>query len=79
VIDRELYWRTFQLFENNKHKAMRKGNWKYLQDEKGEYLFDLSVDPQEKSDLKSKQEKRFNMMKLKFADWEKTVLPPTML
>jgi arylsulfatase A-like enzyme len=44
--DRTLYWRIFQ---RNQHKAMRDGNWKYIQDEKAnEYLFDLSNDPSEK-------------------------------
>ncbi len=40
-INRTIYWRTFQ---RNKSKALRDGKWKYLQDEKGEYLFDLSAD-----------------------------------
>jgi arylsulfatase A-like enzyme len=79
VLDRELYWRTFQIHENTKHKAMRMGNWKYLQDEKGEYLFNLSLDPQEKNDLKAKEDKKFKTMKLKFTNWEKTVLPPVPL
>jgi arylsulfatase A-like enzyme len=35
-IDRTLFWRTFQ---RSKHKAVRDGKWKYLKDEKGEYLF----------------------------------------
>ena len=28
------------------------GNWKYLQDEKGEYLFNLVADQEEKNELK---------------------------
>jgi arylsulfatase A-like enzyme len=72
-IDRTLYWRTFQ---RNKQKAVREGNWKYLQDENGEYLFDLVTDPGEKNDLKVKEEIIFNRLKEKFAGWEKTVLQP---
>lgn len=72
-VDRTLYWRTFQ---RSKHKAIRDGKWKYLQDEKGEYLFDLSADQEEKNDLKTKEKKRFERMKAKFAKWEKTVLQP---
>lgn len=72
-IDRTLYWRTFQ---RTKHKAVRDGKWKYLKDEKGEYLFDLNVDKEEKNDLKSKEKKRFEKMKVKLAEWEKTVLQP---
>lgn len=72
-IDRTLYWRIYQ---RRNQKAIRDGNWKYLKDEKGEYLFDLSVDQEEKNDLKTKEIKRFKMMKEKLAEWEKTVLPP---
>jgi arylsulfatase A-like enzyme len=75
-VDRTLYWRTFQ---RSKHKAILDGKWKYLQDEKGEYLFDLSVDQMEKHDLKLKEEKRFEMMKAKYDNWEKTVLQPISL
>lgn len=71
--DRTLYWRTFQ---RTQHKAIRDGKWKYLQDEKGEYLFDLSTDQQEKNDLRLKEEKRFKKMKEMFGEWEKTVLKP---
>ena len=49
---RTLYWRIFQRKQNN---AVRDGNWKWLQDEKGEeYLFDLSIDPSEKNNVKEK-------------------------
>jgi len=72
-IDRIFYWRTFQ---RNKQKAIRDGNWKYLQDEKGEYLFDLVADPGEKNDLKAMEKTIFNRLKQMFADWEKTVLQP---
>lgn len=72
-VDRTLYWRTFQ---RSKHKAIRDGKWKYLQDEKGEYLFDLTADPEEKNDLKTKEKRRLERMKAKFAKWEKTVLQP---
>jgi arylsulfatase A-like enzyme len=73
VIDRTLYWRTFQ---RTKHKAIRDGKWKYLQDEKGEYLFDLSTDQKEKNDLKLKENERFKVLKEKYDNWEKTMLRP---
>lgn len=72
-VERTMYWRTFQ---RNKQKAIRKGEWKYLQDDKGEYLFNLSVDPGEKNDVKESQQDIFNQLKKKFADWELTVLKP---
>ena len=72
-IDRSLFWRTFQ---RTKHKAARQGDWKYLQDENGEYLFDLSIDAAEKTDLKTKASEKFETLKKQYADWESTVLAP---
>ena len=72
-VERTIYWRTFQ---RNKQKAIRVGEWKYLQDEKGEYLFNLVADQGEKNDLKTKQQIIFNQLKKKYANWEKTVLQP---
>lgn len=75
--NRTLYWRIFQ---RNQHKAMRDGKWKYIKDEKGtEYLFDLSLDPSEKNDLKTKQTKVFNQLREKYRLWEATVLQPVAL
>jgi arylsulfatase A-like enzyme len=72
-IERTIYWRTSRFL---KQKAIRDGKWKYLQDEKGEYLFDLSSDEQEKKDVKTEQEVIFTSLKEKYAQWEKTVLTP---
>jgi len=76
VSDRTLYWRTFQ---RTKQNAIREGNWKYLKDEKGEYLFDLSADPGEKNNLKDQQPAKFEALKEKFEKWEATVLKPVPL
>jgi arylsulfatase A-like enzyme len=72
VIERTLYWRTV---ERSHHKAMREGNWKYLQDEKGEYLFDLSSDSSESNNLHEKYRERFERLKNKYEAWEATILP----
>jgi arylsulfatase A-like enzyme len=72
-IDRTLYWRVFQ---RKKQKAVRDGKWKYLIDEKGEYLFDLSIDREEKNNLKDVEKARFEKMKLMLVEWEKTLLAP---
>ena len=71
--DRTLYWRTM---ERSKHKAIRDGNWKYLQDEKGEYLFDLSIDPSEKNNVKEKFPAELEKLKQKYSVWESSVLKP---
>ena len=76
IIERTIYWRIFQ---RRKQKAVRSGEWKYLQDEKGEYLFNLSDDPGEKNDLKANQPAIFNQLKSEYGNWEKTILPPIAL
>ena len=73
-VKRTLYWRIFQ---RRQHSAVLDGKWKWLRDEKGEeYLFDLSVDPSEKNNLKEKFPETFMLLKNKFSAWEKTVLAP---
>jgi arylsulfatase A-like enzyme len=76
LIDRTFYWRVTQ---RNQQKAIRNGNWKYLKDEEGEYLFDLVKDAAEKDDLKEKHAAVFEQLKRKYTAWEKTVLEPTPL
>ena len=71
--ERTFYWRTFQ---RAKQKAIRQGNWKYLQVQNEEYLFDLMADPGEKNNLKASHADIFNRLKNQFAKWEKEVLPP---
>jgi len=73
VIPRVIFWRTFQRI---KQKASRSGNWKYLEDEKGEYLFNLAVDQQEQNDLKAIKGGVFKKLKKEYARWEKMLLPP---
>jgi arylsulfatase A-like enzyme len=71
---RTMYWRIFQ---RNQHKAMRDGNWKYMQDEKGqEYLFDLVSDPSEKNNLKENKPEIFSQLKAKYTRWEAMMLKP---
>ena len=73
-VDRTLYWRIFQ---RRKHKAIRSGKWKYLQDEKNtEYLFNLSTDPKEENNLKEKYPAEFRKLKALYAEWEKKMLKP---
>jgi arylsulfatase A-like enzyme len=76
IFDRTFYWRVTQ---RSQQKAIRQGKWKFLLDEKGEYLFDLSQDAGEKNDLKEKETKVFARLKKKLSDWEKTVLTPVPL
>ena len=72
--DRVLYWR---LAQRKNHKALREGQWKYLQDEKGvDYLFNLETDPGEKKNLREAEAVRFALLKKKYAQWEARMLKP---
>ena len=69
VHDRTLFWRTVE------RAAARVGNWKYLADKDGEYLFDLDVDPGEKSDRRGKEAPTFERIKQQYLDWNARMLP----
>jgi arylsulfatase A-like enzyme len=71
-MDRSFYWRLSRVPQ----KAMRDGQWKYVSDEKGEYLFNLVNDISEKNDLSQIEKARFEKLKKKYEAWEATVLPP---
>jgi arylsulfatase A-like enzyme len=73
-VERALYWRIFQ---RQKHKAMRDGKWKWMQDEKGtEYLIDLETDPSEKNNLKDQCKDIFDKLRKKYLEWEAAMLTP---
>ncbi len=73
-VGRTLYWRISQ---RRQHKAMRDGNWKYLQDEKGnEYLFNLASDPGERNNVKDVETKIFDKLKKDYLLWEASMLAP---
>jgi len=72
-IERELYWRVTQ---RKNQKAVRYGDWKYIQDEKGEYLFNIATDQAEKNNLKDTNKDVADKLRNLLADWEKKVLKP---
>jgi arylsulfatase A-like enzyme len=67
--DRTLFWRI------RGFDAARVGSWKYLKNASGEFLFDLSTDPGEKSDLRSARADRFDAIRRQYQDWASGVLP----
>ena len=67
--DRTLFWRT------SSDEAARQGRWKYLKESGTERLFDLSVDPGEKTDLKAKHPNVFDEIRKQYAAWNTTMLP----
>lgn len=76
AVPRELYWRIFQ---RRKQKAVRAGDWKYLQTDQGEFLYDLAHDLGEKTDLKADHPRVFQQLREKMAGWERQVLQPVPL
>jgi arylsulfatase A-like enzyme len=67
--DRTLFWRTVN------HDAGRHGKWKYLKDAGEEHLFDLTVDPGEKTDLQTEHAGVFDEMRKRYAEWNAKMLP----
>lgn len=67
---RTLFWR----FKARDQRAMRCGDWKYLQIDSKEFLFNIVEDQRERANLKDKHPEMFNRLKAEFAAWDKTML-----
>jgi arylsulfatase A-like enzyme len=67
--DRTLFWRL------RTQDAGRIGKWKYLREGTNEHLFDLSVDPGEKAELKSKHPDVFEKIQAEYKKWNAQMLP----
>jgi arylsulfatase A-like enzyme len=75
-VPRDLYWRITQRAQ---HRAMRRGDWKYLATQEGEHLFDLAQDPGEATDRSGEQPGRLAQLQAAYAAWEREVLAPVPL
>lgn len=71
--ERALFWR-YNLFDQ---KALRRGQWKYLEISGKEFLFDVIADPMERGNLKGKYPDVFQSMKAEYSDWNQGMLPYT--
>jgi hypothetical protein len=69
VQDRALFWRITGF------DAARVGKWKYLKDEDGEHLFDLSTDPGEKADRRQRDAATFERIRRQYLAWNAAMLP----
>ena len=67
--DRMVFWRL------KTQDAGRMGKWKYLREGTNEHLFDLSVDPGEKAELKSKHPDVFEKIQAEYKKWNAQMLP----
>jgi arylsulfatase A-like enzyme len=66
--DRTLFWRT------QAYAAARVGQWKYLNESGNEHLFDLSLDPGEKNDVRTSHADLFGRIKAQYATWDARML-----
>jgi arylsulfatase A-like enzyme len=67
---RKLYWR----FKSGTQRAIRDGDWKYLQIAGNEFLFDVMKDPRERGNLKDRHKDVFARLKADWEAWNKTML-----
>jgi arylsulfatase A-like enzyme len=73
VIPRTFYWRITQ---RRNQQAILDHHWKYIVDEKGEYLYNLSVDEGEHINLVTANAAKAQELKKKYKSWEEMVLKP---
>lgn len=76
IVERTLAWRVDRT--RRKMKAIRHGDWKYVQDDMVEMLFNLAEDIGERDDLYYQHPDKVKDLKLRLADWEADVdrVPP---
>ena len=66
-----LFWRTQPI------QAMREGDWKYLKDLDGEeFLYRVSVDPKETSNLAAQETARLARMRGRYDQWSAEMAAP---
>jgi arylsulfatase A-like enzyme len=68
---RQLFWR----FKAGEQRAVREGDWKYLQIAGNEFLFDVVKDPRERANLKDRYKDVFERLKNDWTIWNDTMLP----
>lgn len=61
----EMFWKR------RSKEAARVGNWKWIQNESGEFLFNLKDDIAEKMNLKDSHPEKLSKMRAAFANWKK--------
>jgi arylsulfatase A-like enzyme len=62
--DRTFCWRT------KRQGAVRSGKWKYVREDKKEYLFDLSADEREQADFSEHVPETLVRMRSEFDKWQ---------
>lgn len=68
--ERQLFWR----YKYADQRAVRRGQWKYLQLGGREYLFDLAADQHERADRKAHEPELFAQLKADYESWNSGML-----
>ncbi len=71
TFDRPMAWRML----HRGQRAFRQGDWKYLQVDGYEYLFNLAEDERERANLAPRQPERLAGLRQAWADWN-ALMPP---
>ena len=71
LLERRLFWRWAQ--PNRQQRAVRSGRWKLLADGNQHLLFDLGVDPGERTDLAARRPDLVATLARLLAEWEADV------
>ena len=69
--ERPLYWRM----NHRGQRALREGDWKYLQVDGHEYLFNIARDERERANLATREPERLERMRAQWLAWNESVPP----
>jgi arylsulfatase A-like enzyme len=69
--ERALYWRM----NHRGQRALREGDWKYLQVDGHEYLFNIGKDERERANLAAREPERLERMRAQWLAWDASVPP----
>ena len=77
--ERTFFWRIRHPAAPSSLKAVRRGRWKFITDERAQVLFDLEADPGEREDLANKNPQIVGELKKALREWEQQMPPPRVL
>ena len=69
--ERALYWRM----NHRGQRALREGDWKYLQVDGHEYLFNIAKDERERANLAAREPERLQRMRSQWLAWDASMPP----
>jgi len=71
IFERPLHWRM----NHRGQRALRHGDWKYLQVDGNEYLFNIPADERERANLARREPERLATMRQAWLTWNATMPP----